>query len=107
MLVRIPSLFFGAAVIPETPRIVHVEFGSSSAFATLRWKTSDVSVHLRAQLRLRSTNGSWVRTGLRTATLTSKSLSGYDCVLLLLLGAERWSRAQRGTDAGGQPEAPD
>lgn len=60
MLVHVTSLFFGAAVIPETPHIVHMEFGSSSAFATLHWKTSDFSAHLRPQIRLRSTNSSWV-----------------------------------------------
>ncbi|XP_037530755.1 interleukin-23 receptor [Nematolebias whitei] len=46
-------------VIPETPHIVHMDFGSSSAFATLRWKTSESSVHLRPQIRLRATNSSW------------------------------------------------
>ncbi|XP_044056758.1 interleukin-23 receptor isoform X2 [Siniperca chuatsi] len=46
-------------VIPETPRIMQIEFGNNSAAAMLHWKTSESSDHLRSDVRLRADNGSW------------------------------------------------
>ncbi|XP_017262324.1 interleukin-23 receptor [Kryptolebias marmoratus] len=46
-------------VIPETPHIVQMDFGNSFASATLRWETSESSVRLRPQIRLRANNNSW------------------------------------------------
>ncbi|KAK5870004.1 hypothetical protein PBY51_024671 [Eleginops maclovinus] len=45
-------------VIPETPCIIHVEFGNNSQAAVLQWKTSDSSEHLRSDVRLRTDNAS-------------------------------------------------
>ncbi|XP_049444202.1 interleukin-23 receptor isoform X1 [Epinephelus fuscoguttatus] len=45
-------------VIPESPRIVQVEFGNNSA-AVLQWETADSSEHLTSDVRLRTDKGSW------------------------------------------------
>ncbi|XP_070765192.1 interleukin-23 receptor isoform X2 [Enoplosus armatus] len=44
-------------VIPETPLITQIDFGSKAAM--LRWKTAESSEHLRSDVRLRTHNGSW------------------------------------------------
>ncbi|XP_031724184.1 interleukin-23 receptor isoform X2 [Anarrhichthys ocellatus] len=46
-------------VIPETPRILQIEFGHNSKAALLQWKTSGSSESLRFDVRLRIDNGSW------------------------------------------------
>ncbi|XP_040895464.1 interleukin-23 receptor isoform X2 [Toxotes jaculatrix] len=46
-------------VMPETPRIVWMEFGNGSIAATLQWKTTESSVHLRPYIRLRTHNDYW------------------------------------------------
>ncbi|XP_014842483.1 PREDICTED: interleukin-12 receptor subunit beta-2-like isoform X1 [Poecilia mexicana] len=43
-------------VIPETPRVVKVEFMNDSTSAVLHWKTSESSMRLRSQIRLRGNN---------------------------------------------------
>ncbi|KAJ4943247.1 hypothetical protein JOQ06_005751 [Pogonophryne albipinna] len=49
-------------VIPETPRIVNIEFGNNSQAAVLQWETSDSSEHLRSDVRLRTDKApSWVK----------------------------------------------
>ncbi|KAK1896887.1 Interleukin-12 receptor subunit beta-2 [Dissostichus eleginoides] len=49
-------------VIPETPHIVHIEFGNNSQAAVLRWETSNSSEHLRSDVRLRTDKASsWVK----------------------------------------------
>ncbi|KAI4829400.1 hypothetical protein KUCAC02_023442 [Chaenocephalus aceratus] len=49
-------------VIPETPRIVHIEFENNSQAAVLQWETSDSSEHLRSDVRLRTDKApSWVK----------------------------------------------
>ncbi|XP_010777137.1 interleukin-23 receptor [Notothenia coriiceps] len=45
-------------VIPETPRIVNIEFGNNSQAAVLRWETSDSSEHLRSDVWLRTDKAS-------------------------------------------------
>nr|XP_057928935.1 interleukin-12 receptor subunit beta-2-like [Doryrhamphus excisus] len=47
-------------VVPQSPRIEHVDFGNdSTSAAILRWKTLDPLRHLRASVRLRQANGPW------------------------------------------------
>ncbi|XP_068558540.1 interleukin-23 receptor isoform X2 [Cebidichthys violaceus] len=46
-------------VIPETPRIMQIEFGHNSVAALLQWKTSGSSESLRSDVRLRADSGSW------------------------------------------------
>ncbi|XP_032380964.1 interleukin-23 receptor isoform X2 [Etheostoma spectabile] len=46
-------------VIPETPCITQIEFGNNSIAAILYWKTSESSVHLRSDVRLRTDTGTW------------------------------------------------
>uniref|UniRef100_UPI0037E73288 interleukin-23 receptor n=1 Tax=Semicossyphus pulcher TaxID=241346 RepID=UPI0037E73288 len=46
-------------LIPETPRIMHIEFLNDSIAALLRWKTAESSEHLRSCVRLRTDNNSW------------------------------------------------
>ncbi|KAJ4943859.1 hypothetical protein JOQ06_006353 [Pogonophryne albipinna] len=49
-------------VIPETPRIVNIEFRNNSQAAVLQWETSDSSEHLRSDVRLRTDKApSWVK----------------------------------------------
>ncbi|KAF3835023.1 hypothetical protein F7725_027581 [Dissostichus mawsoni] len=53
--------FYGG-LIPETPRIVHIEFGNNSQAAVLQWETSNSSEHLRSDVRLRTDKASsWVK----------------------------------------------
>uniref|UniRef100_A0A3B3UDH6 Interleukin-12 receptor subunit beta-2-like n=1 Tax=Poecilia latipinna TaxID=48699 RepID=A0A3B3UDH6_9TELE len=47
-------------VIPETPWVVKVEFMNDSTSAVLHWKTSESSMRLRSQIRLRG-NNTWVK----------------------------------------------
>uniref|UniRef100_A0A3P9NF65 Interleukin-12 receptor subunit beta-2-like n=1 Tax=Poecilia reticulata TaxID=8081 RepID=A0A3P9NF65_POERE len=47
-------------VIPETPRVVKVEFMNDATSAVLHWKTSESSMRLRPQIRLRG-NNTWVK----------------------------------------------
>ncbi|XP_008405516.1 interleukin-23 receptor isoform X2 [Poecilia reticulata] len=49
-------------VIPETPRVVKVEFMNDATSAVLHWKTSESSMRLRPQIRLRG-NNTWQRAG--------------------------------------------
>ncbi|KAI3368933.1 hypothetical protein L3Q82_025904, partial [Scortum barcoo] len=51
------DLFGG--LIPETPLITLVEFGNNSRTATLHWKATESSEHLKSSVRLRTSNGSW------------------------------------------------
>ncbi|XP_038572256.1 interleukin-23 receptor isoform X3 [Micropterus salmoides] len=46
-------------VIPETPRLMHIEFGNDSTGAMLHWKSTESSDHLRSYVRLRTENGFW------------------------------------------------
>ncbi|XP_034085590.1 interleukin-23 receptor isoform X1 [Gymnodraco acuticeps] len=49
-------------VIPETPRIVHIEFENNSQAAVLQWETSNSSEHLRSDVRLCTDKApSWVK----------------------------------------------
>ncbi|KAK5907369.1 hypothetical protein CesoFtcFv8_005228 [Champsocephalus esox] len=49
-------------VIPETPRIVHIEFENNSQAAVLQWETSDSSEHLRSDVRLLTDKApSWLK----------------------------------------------
>ncbi|KAK9519196.1 hypothetical protein VZT92_021939 [Zoarces viviparus] len=53
------SLCVKDIVIPETPRIMQIEFGHNSEAALLQWKTSGSSESLRSDVRLRTDNGPW------------------------------------------------
>ncbi|KAJ8277929.1 hypothetical protein GJAV_G00081790 [Gymnothorax javanicus] len=44
-------------VIPNTPKIIAVEFGNSSRMATLHWNISDSSGRWRARIRIRDNRG--------------------------------------------------
>ena len=55
------SMLFCVVVIPETPRIVQIEFGNNSIAAVLQWETAESSEQLRADVMLRTVNGSWVK----------------------------------------------
>ncbi|XP_029285738.1 interleukin-23 receptor [Cottoperca gobio] len=53
-------LYVKDIVIPETPRILLIEFKNNSQAAVLHWKTSESSEYLRSDVRLRTDNGfSW------------------------------------------------
>ncbi|XP_070689066.1 interleukin-23 receptor [Pempheris klunzingeri] len=46
-------------VIPDTPRIMQIEFGNNSIVAMLQWKTTDSTENLRSYIRLSADNGPW------------------------------------------------
>ncbi|KAJ7992926.1 hypothetical protein DPEC_G00267140 [Dallia pectoralis] len=47
-------------VTPDTPHIVKLGFGNGSRFAVLHWNYSEYPEPLKAQIRLRTGNDSWV-----------------------------------------------
>uniref|UniRef100_A0A3P8SMS1 Fibronectin type-III domain-containing protein n=1 Tax=Amphiprion percula TaxID=161767 RepID=A0A3P8SMS1_AMPPE len=46
-------------VIPETPHITQIDFGSNSTAATFEWRTTESSVQLRPSVRMSADNVSW------------------------------------------------
>ncbi|XP_070817484.1 interleukin-23 receptor [Chaetodon trifascialis] len=62
-------------VVPETPHIMQITFGSDSIAAMLQWRSAESSEHLLSDIRLRSDNGSW---GAGEGTELSKGLIQVD-----------------------------
>uniref|UniRef100_A0A3Q1HWC9 Fibronectin type-III domain-containing protein n=1 Tax=Acanthochromis polyacanthus TaxID=80966 RepID=A0A3Q1HWC9_9TELE len=51
-------------VIPETPHITQIDFGSNSTAAMIEWRTAESPVQLRSSVRMSADNVSWeVREG--------------------------------------------
>ncbi|KAF7665246.1 hypothetical protein LDENG_00149560 [Lucifuga dentata] len=68
-------------VIPDTPRIMRIEFWNNSLAAMLYWKSPESSTHLRTNIRLSTDNDSWE---VREGTELSKDLIRVDGLKALM-----------------------
>lgn len=99
---------FCTAVIPETPHFTQIEFENSSTSAVLQWKTTEPTAHLIPYTRLRARNGFWVKwepCGCFQHHSCVCVNGGGDLISWCLVGRERRSAAQWGSDKSAQLEA--